>query len=237
MKTNSLFHSQTFAPWDILIIFLLFVVEIFLSADNILGISLILDRIDKEKRRVSLLLGIWSSLIIRAVIISFAAVLFLMDSLKVLGGVYLIYLAISHMFHHNKKTSGKGSSISMLRGVISIELTDILFALDSIFIVLGLLSFFYSKDEVQSKIWVAYLGGVLGVITLRFFATSLLLFLNKHPVIEKIAYFLIGWIGIKLVFIGFSLPHYIPYFNTIFALGVVFIIIYSFFSTKWPSKR
>lgn len=237
MTSSSLFHSQTFAPWDLLIILILFVVEIFLSADNILGISLILDRIDKEKRRVSLLLGIWSSLIFRAIIISFAAILFLMDSLKVIGGLYLVYLAISHMFHHNKKNSGKSHPISMLRGVISIELTDILFALDSIFIVLGLLSFFYTKAEVESKIWVAYVGGVLGVITLRFFATSLLIFLNKHPVIEKIAYFLIGWIGIKLIFIGFTLPHYIPHFNTIFSIGVVFIIVYSFFSTKWPTRR
>ena len=160
-----------------------------------------------------------------------------MDSLKVIGGLYLVYLAISHMFHHNKKNSGKSHPISMLRGVISIELTDILFALDSIFIVLGLLSFFYTKAEVESKIWVAYVGGVLGVITLRFFATSLLIFLNKHPVIEKIAYFLIGWIGIKLIFIGFTLPHYIPHFNTIFSIGVVFIIVYSFFSTKWPTRR
>lgn len=237
MTAINLFHRQTFSPQDLLIILILFIVEIFLSADNILGISLILDRIEEKKRKVSLLFGIWSSLIFRAAIIFFAAFLFLIDPLKVVGGLYLVYLSISHMFHKKKKKTGNIKPISLLKGIISIELTDILFALDSIFIALGLLSFFYSRSEVESKIWVAYLGGILGVITLRFFATGLLKFLNKHPIIEKIAYYLIAWIGLKLIFIGFSLPHYIPYFNTIFSIGVLIIIIFSFFSTKWPLKR
>jgi predicted tellurium resistance membrane protein TerC len=228
---------QTFNPQDILIILILFIVEIFLSADNILGISLILDRIETSKRRISLMLGIWSCLIFRAIIIIFAAFLFLLDSLKIIGGLYLIYISISHIFHTKKKTCGNVKPISLVRGIISIELTDILFALDSIFIVLGLLSLFYNKSEVENKIWVAYIGGALGVITLRFFASTLLIFLNKHPVIEKICYYLIAWLGVKLIFIGFSLTHYIPYFNTIFSIGVVFIIIFSFFSTKWSLKR
>lgn len=237
MKISQFISSQTFAPFDIAIILMLFIVEIFLSGDNILAISLILDRIEECKRRLSLLIGIWSSLVIRALIIAFAAYLFLIDSLKILGGLYLIYLAFTHFTHKKKKKQGKDNSISLWKGVIYIELTDILFALDSIFIVLGLLSFFYPKSEVEGKIWVAFVGGALGVITLRFFATSLLKFINKHPIIEKIVYFLIGWIGLKLIFIGFSLPHHIPHFNLIFTIGVIFILIYSFFSTKSLFKR
>lgn len=236
MKTNALIHNQTFAPWDLLIILILFILEIFLSADNILGISIILDRIDPKKRRLSLLLGIWSSLLLRAIIISFAAYLFVMNSLQIIGGAYLVYLMIAHISHKNKKSKGSAKPISMLRGIISIELTDILFALDSILLVLGLLSFVYSPKEIEGKIWVAYVGGVLGVITLRFFATTLLLFLNKHPVIEKIAYYLIGWIGIQLIISGFSLPHTAPYIDSIFSVGVIFIIVYAFYSTKWRKK-
>jgi len=183
------------------------------------------------------MLGLWSSIIFRALIFIFAASLFLLDSLKVIGGAYLIYLAFTHFFHKKREDKGLNKPISLLRGIISIELTDILFALDSIFIALGLLSFFYSAEEVESKIWVAYLGGVMGMVTLRFFATGLLKFLQKHPIIEKIAYYFIGWLGIKLVFIGFNLPHYIPHFNFIFGLGIIFIIIYSFFSTQWGFKR
>ncbi len=210
--------------------------EIFLSADNILGISIILDRIDPKKRRASLLLGIWSSLIVRALIISFAAYLFVMNPLQILGGAYLIYLTISHMRHKKKKSSGKSKPISLLFGIISIELTDILFAIDSIFLALGLLSFLYNPEEIQSKIWVAYIGGAFGLITLRFFATSLLLFLNKHPIIEKIAYYLIGWIGVKLIISGLSFHHGAKIIDTIFGIGVIGIILYAFYSTKWRSK-
>jgi predicted tellurium resistance membrane protein TerC len=233
----ALLKPQTFNPQDVLILLILFAVELFLSADNILAISLILNRIDPSKRGISLMLGVGSSLFFRAIIILFAAVLFLLDFLKVIGGIYLIYISFSHIFHIKKKVQGQLPSISLLRGIISIELTDILFALDSIFIVLGLLSFFYTKTEVESKIWVAYVGGVLGVITLRFFASSLLKFLNKHPIIEKICYYLIAWLGIKLIFIGFSLSQHIAHFDTFFSIGILFIIIFSFFSTKWSLKR
>ena len=234
---SNLFHSQTFSPTDIFIILILFVIEIFLSADNILAISLILDRIEEQKRRISLLFGIWSSLIFRAVIILFAAYLIVLDSLKVIGGIYLIYLSVSHIFHTKKKNLGNSKPLSLLRGIISIELTDILFALDSILITLSLLSFFYSAAEVPGKIWVVYVGGILGVILLRISANTLLRFLKKYPSLEKLAYSLIGWIGIKLIFIGLSLPKYIPYFNTFFTIGVFVLIFFSFFSTKWPSRR
>ncbi len=215
---------------------MLFIVEIFLSADNILAISLILDRIEIKSRRIALLLGIWSSLLFRALIIAFASFLFLVDSLKILGGIYLIYLAISHTIHHKSKKTGSLKPIPLLRGIISIELTDVLFALDSIFIALGLLSFFYSEEQVAGKIWVAYVGGAFGVVTLRFFASSLLLFINKHPTVEKIAYYMIGWIGLKLIIIGANAAHFVPHFNSIFSIGVVFIVLYSFFSTKWTLK-
>jgi len=215
---------------------MLCIVEIFLSADNILAISLLLDRIEIGKRRIALLLGVWSCLLFRAIIIAFTSFLFLVDSLKALGGIYLLYLAISHLIRHKSKQAGRLQPISLLWGIISIELTDVLFALDSIFIALGLLSFFYSEELVAGKIWVAYVGGAFGVVTLRFFASSLLLFINKHPTIEKIAYYLIGWIGVKLILIGFNLTHFIPHFNTIFSIGVLFIVLYSFFSTKSAPK-
>ncbi len=237
MKAINLIYSQTFSPTDFLIIFILFVVEIFLSADNILAISLILNRLEEKKRRISLLFGIWSSLVFRALIIAFAAYLILLNSLKVVGGIYLIYLSVSHIFHTKKASKGDVQPISLLKGIISIELTDILFALDSIFITLSLLSFFYPSEVVSGKIWVVYVGGILGVITLRMSANRILHFLKKHPRLEWCTYNLIGLIGIKLIFIGLSLPPKIPYFDTLFNIGVFVIILLSFFSTKSTLKR
>jgi YkoY family integral membrane protein len=237
VKATNLFHFQTFSPTDLVIIFIIFIVEIFLSADNILAISLILDKLEEKKRKISLLFGIWSSLVFRAIIIIFASYLILLNSLKVIGGAYLIYLSISHRLYNKKKLEGNFKPISLLKGIISIELTDILFALDSIFITLSLLSFFYSGLEVENKIWVVYVGGILGVIALRMSANKLLRFLKKYPLIEKCTYNLIGWIGVKLIFIGFSLPPLIPHFDTLFNIGVLLIIMLSFFSTKWTDRR
>ena len=233
---STILSPQTFHYQDIFILIILFIVELLLSSDNILAISLILQKIEVSKRRFALLTGVWSSIIFRAGIIFSASLLFLLNPLKVLAGIYLIYICFSHIRSKKRSPLKATTSLSLWKGIVFIELTDILFALDSIFIALGLLSFFYPVNQVQNKIWIAFAAGAVGVIFLRFLATYILKLLQKYPIVEKISYLLIGWIGIKLIFIGFSLPHDIPYFNTIFSIGIAIIILFSFFSTKSPSK-
>lgn len=228
----TLLPHQTFQHQDLFILLLLFVIELVLSSDNILAISLILQDIEEKKRKICLIAGVWGSIVFRAAIVFSASLLFLINPLKVLAGMYLFYLCVSHLYHKKKAAPKEKPSIPIWKGILLIEFTDILFALDSIFIALGVLSFFYNKQEVQTKIWIAFLAGASGVIFLRFLATYLLKLLQKYPIAEKIAYLLVGWIGIKLIFIGLSLPHDIPYFNTIFIVGIGLIILFSFFSTK-----
>ena len=228
--------SQSFHYQDIYILILLFFVELLLSSDNILAISLILQKIEESKRKLALTAGVWSSIFFRAGIVFSASILFLINPLKVIAGLYLLYICISHVRGKRSQCDDKSKHTSFWKGVFLIELTDLLFALDSIFIALGILSFFYKKEMVPHKIWIAFVAGALGVIFLRFLATRILKVLQKYPVLEKASYLIIGWIGVKLVFIGFDLPHNIPYFNPIFVCGIAIIVLFSFFSTKSPQK-
>src|SRR5690606_23655969 len=51
--------------------------------------------------------------------------------------------------------------------------------------------------------WVIYLGGVLGIITMRYVAGYFLLLLNRFKGLAVGAYVLVGWIGLKLIGAGF----------------------------------
>ena len=48
---------------------------------------------------------------------------------------------------------------------------------------------------------VMFIGGMIGVILMRFAATWFVDLLNKYPGLEGAAFAIVGWVGIKLVVI------------------------------------
>ncbi len=57
---------------------------------------------------------------------------------------------------------------------------------------------------MSDKLWVVYVGGVLGIITMRFVAGGFLRLLDIFPRLETSAYLLVAWIGIKLTLEAFD---------------------------------
>ena len=53
---------------------------------------------------------------------------------------------------------------------------------------------------------VMFLGGMIGVILMRFAATWFVELLNKYPGLEGAAFAIVGWVGIKLVIMVLAHP-------------------------------
>ena len=86
----------------------------------------------------------------------------------------------------------------------AIELTDIAFAVDSIVAAIGVVgSAKHAPDQppppVHPKLWVIIVGGMLGVVLMRFAAVVFIRLLEKFPRFETSAYLLVTVIGAKLV--------------------------------------
>jgi predicted tellurium resistance membrane protein TerC len=73
------------------------------------------------------------------------------------------------------------------------------------------------KGLMTDKIWVVYVGAILGIILLRFAANAFVRLLERFPALDNVAYLLVGWVGLKLGshslhkaheegVIGFSVP-------------------------------
>lgn len=84
--------------------------------------------------------------------------------------------------------------------VLVIELTDIAFAVDSILAALALISTKQPEDGgFNPKLWVVFLGGILGVILMRIAAVVFIRMLERFPRFELSAYLLVLVIAVKLV--------------------------------------
>jgi YkoY family integral membrane protein len=83
--------------------------------------------------------------------------------------------------------------------VISIALTDIAFAVDSILAAIALVGSAPDHSSFHPKLWVVFTGGGLGVLLLRFAAAMFIKLLEKFPRFEVSAYLLVMVIGCKLL--------------------------------------
>ena len=182
---------------DWMIIFSLVLIECLLSVDNAIVLAAQTQKLpDKKQQEKSLFYGLWGAYIFRFALIGVGSYLIHFWQIKVLGAGYLMYLSLNHFYRMKyperakRKKGKKRKPILPLfwSVVISIELMDIVFSIDSI-----LASLAISPNPV-----IVLIGGLIGILCMRGIAEVIMRLIDIVPELEVMAYFLIGLIAIKL---------------------------------------
>jgi YkoY family integral membrane protein len=210
-----------------------------LSADNALVLAVMVRHLPKKERRRVLRWGIWGALGFRFVAVLMSSVLLKFWICKVVGGVYLLYLALSHFLQGHDEAagatrietvppltdvafavseseattpiSGEGRTIhtrscptsrSFWKTVTSVTMADIAFSIDSILAAVAMADSFPNRFGPNWKLFIVYVGGVLGIITMRFVVGYFVTLLERFPGLAQGAYVLVAWIGVKLLASG-----------------------------------
>ena len=116
----------------------------------------------------------------------------------------MLYLAFQHFF--GAHSEGERRQIKPARPwlglsafwatVLKVELTDIVFAVDSILVAVAM----------SPKTWVVVSGGVLGIVMMRLVIGRLLTLVRRYPALVDGAFVIIAWVGLKL-FLEFLRAH------------------------------
>ena len=182
---------------DWMIIFSLVLIECLLSVDNAIVLAAQTQKLpDKKQQEKSLFYGLWGAYIFRLALIGVGSYLIHFWEIKVLGAGYLMYLSLNHFYRmkyperaKRKKGKNKKPILPLFWSVvISIELMDIVFSIDSI-----LASLAISPNPV-----IVLIGGLIGILCMRGIAEVIMRLIDIVPELEVMAYFLIGLIAIKL---------------------------------------
>lgn len=238
-------YGQTVAWGDLAIVGLLVLLEGALSIDNALVLGLLAKRLPKEQQKKALTYGLVGAFAFRFIAVFMATLLLKWRVVKLLGGGYLVYIAVKHMFFEAGDDDGEvhvsatgepllthevtgeplteaeeieeieqraplpipdaaksARTAKFWPTVAVIELTDIAFAVDSILAAIGVLPAKPSDlpaDSVHPKLWVVIVGGLLGVILMRFAAVIFIRLLERFPRFASAAYWLVLIIGGKLL--------------------------------------
>jgi YkoY family integral membrane protein len=166
--------------------------------------------------------GIWGAVGFRFVAVLLSAILIRFWYFKVFGGLYLLYLSIAHFLSRKEQNANASEAAGgvpglgkqrWLRGfwgtVTSVTLTDIAFSIDSILAAVALAVGFPERFGPNGKMFIVFVGGVLGIITMRFVVRYFVTMLDRFPGLAEGAYYLVAWIGLKLVVGGVHDAEYI----------------------------
>jgi YkoY family integral membrane protein len=195
-----------------------------LSADNALVLALMVRHLSKREQRRVLFYGIWGAVAFRVIALLLSAILLRFWIFKVLGGLYLLYLASSHFLSAREdpvevsgvEGPGQGArSRRALRGfwgtVTAVTMADIAFSIDSILAAVAMADDFPARFGPNGKLFIVFVGGVLGIITMRFVVRYFLILLDRFPGLAEGAYWLVAWIGLKLLISGFHTAEYLSF--------------------------
>lgn len=182
---------------DFVTIGLLVLLEGLLSADNALVMALMILGLPRRDQKKALRYGLVGAFAFRILATLLATYLIRIEWVKLLGGLYLLYLSYQHFFRSGgadergkPKRAQPWCGLSALWGtVVKVELVNIAFSVDSILVAVAM----------SSKTWVVLTGGLLGIIAIRVVIGQLLAIVRKYPAIVDGAFIIIAWVGFKLL--------------------------------------
>src|SRR5690606_38654688 len=187
-----------------------------LAADNAVVMAVMVKHLPPDKQKKALFYGLFGAFIFRFAALFLISFLVNVWQIQALGAAYLIFLAAHHFMKKRKPAEGdsetkerKGSSFWVT--VLKVEVADIAFAIDSMLAAVALAvtlkptGWFEVGGIDGGQFTVMLLGGLIGVIIMRFAATSFVKLLAKYPTLESAAFLIVGWVGVKLTV--FTLAH------------------------------
>jgi YkoY family integral membrane protein len=207
----------------------LIILEGLLSADNALVLAVMVKHLPPQKRKKALFYGLFGAYCFRFIAIGLGVFLIKLWWIKVLGAGYLAWLSIKYFIDKNKDSEDEGEAEGINQGgllirlfgtlwgtVASVELMDIAFSVDSVLAAFG----------VSNKVWILFVGGILGVLMMRGVVGIFLTLIDRIPELETTAYILILIISIKM-FLGvfhYELEPLYFFIILLFTFGATFIV-------------
>jgi YkoY family integral membrane protein len=180
---------------EVLIFLNIMILEIVLSIDNAAVLAAMVKELPKEQQKKALTYGIAGAYVFRGLALAFASILIKLVWLKVAGGLYLMYLAYKALSTNVEEGGESKMSIkipflsALWSTIVAIEMMDLVFSIDNVF----------AAVAFTPNLWLICGGVFIGILAMRFATTKFVKVLEKNPILERVAYWVIGALGLKLV--------------------------------------
>ncbi len=205
-----LFTSEAIISFVILV-----VLEVVLGIDNVIFVSLILNRLPEEKRKKARTFWMIFGIITRSLLLLALGWLLsqkgkslfhigdkgfdLASIVMLLGGMFLMYKSVKEIHHklEGEDPTADGSKKVMLsfgKALVQIVLIDMVFSFDSII----------TAGGTAKHVEIMIAAVVIAMIVMFLFAPAIAGFIQKHPTLKMLALSFLVMIGLSLVIEGWD---------------------------------
>lgn len=214
--------------------------ELVLGIDNVIFISILVDKLPPERRESARRLGLFMAMFMRvglllvlSWIVGLVAPIFTVgsqeisgrDLILIAGGLFLLWKSTTEI-HQTLEGSAHGhggtAKATFWSIIAQIMVIDLVFSLDSIITAVGMV------EDVQVMIAAV----VASVALMMLFARSISEFVSAHPSIKMLALAFLVVVGVVLVAEGFE--HHIPKGYVYFAMA--FSVIVEMLNIRYRKK-
>lgn len=204
--------------------------ELVLGIDNIIFISILVERLPKQQQRTARRLGLAMAMFMRLGLLLLLSWIFGLtqplfalagqeisgrDLILICGGLFLLWKStkeIHHLLEGDGEADSSAARASFVSVILQIMVIDIVFSLDSIITAVGMV------DEVE----VMMAAVVASVALMMLFAEGISRVVSSHPTIKVLALAFLMVVGVVLVADGFDthIPKGYVYFAMAFSVAV-----------------
>jgi predicted tellurium resistance membrane protein TerC len=219
----------------------LLALEIVLGIDNIVFISILVDKLPEERQALARRLGLGMALLMRILlllslswVIGLTAPLFTVlgqeisgrDVILILGGLFLLGKSTYEIHENLEGEEGHSSArvkATFASVLVQIILLDMVFSLDSVITAVGMV------DQVSVMIAAV----TVAIVVMLFSAEAVAGIVNRHPTLKMLALSFLLLIGLALLLEGFD--QHVPKGYIYFAMG--FSVLVEFLNIRVRRRR
>ena len=207
--------SYLFTGESLISFFILVILEIILGIDNVIFVSIIINRLPAEKHRKARLFWVLQGILVRSILLLglgwllsqkgkpiftvFAKSFDLASLVMLAGGLFLIYKSV-HEIHQKlegddynlQKSNNKLYKFS--QAAFQIILIDLVFSFDSII----------TAGGTAKYVEIMIAAVVIALVIMFVFSPKIAFFIQKHPTFKMLALSFLVMIGLSLVIEGWN---------------------------------
>jgi YkoY family integral membrane protein len=175
-----------------------------LSVDNALVNASLAEELPPKLQKKAIYFGIGAGAVLRIICLFLATIILENPIIKILGGLYLCYIAFLHFFRSKSEEKELRKHPHFYKVIGEIALADLVFSIDNVVGAVGISSHFS---------YVVF-GVLIGITTMLFVTPIMLTLMNKSPNLIKTAYGVIGYVGLSILidaFLHFHIPEIITF--------------------------
>ena len=207
-------------------------IDLILAGDNAVVIAAAVRSLPRKQRQKGILLGAGAAVVLRVVLTYFAAQLLQMSYVKLIGGLFILWIAVKLFVDSAPEEEVRQSAHSIMQALWVIVVADLTMSVDNVLAVAG---------ASKGNLFLLLFGLGLSIPFVVFTSSLLSMLMDKYPLIIYAGAGILGKVGGEMIFTDpivverIQIPEVLLYgLEALFAVGV---IIVGKLWLRWRSNR